>query len=149
MEKPGLQFTIRPAQEADAPAVFRLAVCFATSFTVEEAAFRHTFIGLLADGTAFLRVAEWDGDVVGYVLGFDHETFFANGRVAWLEEIMVAEEFRARGIGRLLMASFEAWARDRQCRLISLATRRAADFYRKLDYAESALYFRKLLPGTS
>ena len=90
-------------------------------------------------------MAEADGEVVGYVLGFDHLTFFANGRVAWMEEIMVGESLRRQGIGRILMEAFEAWATEREAKMVALATRRAADFYEALDYEESATYFRKRL----
>jgi GNAT superfamily N-acetyltransferase len=75
----------------------------------------------------------------------DHYTLFANGRVAWVEEIMVRADMRGQGIGRALMEAFEAWARSRSSRLVALATRRAAPFYAALDYEESAIYFRKLL----
>ena len=36
-------------------------------------------------------------------------------------------------------------AAGQDCILIALATRRAAPFYRALGYAESAVYFRKVL----
>jgi len=74
--------TIRPAEPPDGPALFLLARAFATSFAVEQAAFERAFDELLAHPEAFLAVAEVDGEVAGYVLGFDHLTFFANGRVA-------------------------------------------------------------------
>jgi hypothetical protein len=45
------------------------------------------------------------------------------------------------------MNAFEAWAVTEGCALVALATRRAAPFYRALDYEESAAYFRKLLAG--
>jgi GNAT superfamily N-acetyltransferase len=79
------------------------------------------------------------------VLGFDHYTFFANGRVAWVEELMVREPFRRQNIGQCLMQAFEAWAKARGCKLVGLATRRAAAFYQAIGYEESATYFRKLL----
>jgi GNAT superfamily N-acetyltransferase len=65
--------------------------------------------------------------------------------VAWVEEIMVSEALRRQGIGQLLMQEFEAWAVARGCKLVALATRRAAVFYQALGYEESATYFRKLL----
>lgn len=50
---------------------------------------------------------------------------------------------RGAGVGRRLMADFEHWAFDqRGARHISLATRRAGDFYRRLGYQESAVYFK-------
>jgi len=136
---------IRPAQDADAQAIFTLARPFATSFVVDETAFHQAFAALLASSQAHLAVAETAQQLVGYVLGFEHYTFFANGRVAWVEEIMVSEAWRRQGIGQLLMQEFEAWARARGCKLVALATRRAASFYQALGYEESAVYFRKLL----
>jgi len=136
---------IRPAQYADAQAVFTLAQPFATSFVVEEQAFHRSFSALLASSQAHLAVAETARQLVGYVLGFAHYTFFANGRVAWVEEIMVSAAFRRQGIGQLLMQEFEAWAVAQGCKLVALATRRAAAFYQALGYEESAVYFRKLL----
>lgn len=135
--------TVRRAEPQDGPALFLLARAFATSFAVDQAAFERAFGEMLMHPEAFLAVAEADGKVIGYVLGFDHLTFFANGRVAWVEEIMVGEAFRRQGIGRHLMEAFEAWATAREAKMIALATRRAADFYGALGYEESAAYFRK------
>lgn len=137
--------SVRRAGPPDGPAIFTLARTFATSFAVEQPAFEQAFAELLTQPDAFLAVAEADGKVIGYVLGFDHLTFFANGRVAWVEEVMVSESFRRQGIGRILMEAFEAWAAEREAKMIALATRRAADFYEALGYEESAAYFRKRL----
>ena len=137
--------TIRPAELTDSDALFSLASAFATSFLVERSAFESSLGALLQSPDALIAVASDSGRVVGYVLGFDHPTFYANGRVAWVEEIMVSEEVRRRGVGRQLMESFEQWARSRQSKLIALATRRAAPFYQSLGYDESATYFRRLL----
>lgn len=136
---------IRRAGPPNGLAIFLLARAFATSFVVEQAAFERTFAELLTHPEAFMAVAEADGEVAGYVLGFDHLTFFANGRVAWVEEIMVGEVYRRQGVGRRLMEAFEAWATAREAKMIALATRRAADFYAALGYEESATYFRKRL----
>ena len=136
---------IRVAQYADGEAILALAKPFATSFVVDEHAFHRSFSALLALPQAHLAVAEAEQQLVGYVLGFDHYTFFANGRVAWVEEIMVSEAFRGQGIGQLLMQEFEEWSVTRGSKLVALATRRAATFYRALGYEESATYFRKIL----
>src|SRR5215467_7027886 len=140
-----MTINIRIAQHADTEAVLALARPFATSFVIDEQAFRHAFSALLASPQAHLAVAETAQQLVGYVLGFDHYTFYANGRVAWVEEIMVSEPFRRHGIGRQLMDHFEEWTRSRGSKLIALATRRAASFYKSLGYEESATYFRRLL----
>ena len=135
---------IRLANQDDASALYGLAKDFATSFVVNESAFSHVLGMVLSDSNAYLAVAE-DQGIIGYVLGFDHYTFFANGRVAWVEEITVREDHRRSGIGWHLMQAFEAWAQTREARLVALATRRAAPFYQAIGYEESATYFRKLL----
>ena len=136
---------VRPAEERDADAILALASEFATSFIVEERAFRTSFSELISSPSAHLAIAEADGTVAGYILGFDHPAFFANGRVTWVEEIMVSAAHRRLGTGRALMEELEKWSRGRGSRLVALATRRAASFYTAIGYEESALYFRKLL----
>lgn len=136
---------IRKAEAQDSAAVFRLAQAFATSFAVEQVTFNRAFAELIKAPKAFVTVAEQEEEVAGYLLGFEHLTFFANGRVAWVEEIMVGEAYRHLGIGRQLMEAFEAWAQKRDAKIIALATRRASGFYRALGYEESAIYFRKMM----
>jgi GNAT superfamily N-acetyltransferase len=136
---------IRPALLKDREDVFSLACEFATSFSVDRSAFESSFDAMLESADAFIAVASEEGRVVGYVLAFLHPTFYANGRVAWVEGLMVCADVRRRGIGRRLMENVEQWARGRQAKLIALATRRAAPFYQRLGYQESAIYFRKTL----
>jgi GNAT superfamily N-acetyltransferase len=138
-------YTIRPACLDDANSLFLLVQQFATSFQPEPIAFAVSLTALLADENAWLQIAEAQGEAIGYCLGFDHFSFYANGRVAWVEEIMVQAEMRRHGVGESLMNAFEGWAKSRGSKLIGLATRRAAAFYTALGYDESAIFFRKLL----
>ncbi|MFL0198599.1 GNAT family N-acetyltransferase [Clostridium sp. WILCCON 0269] len=100
---------------------------------------------IISDDSALLLVAEVNAQIIGYCLGFIHFTFYANGQVAWLEEIMVDELYRRKGVGKMLMDEFEKWSKLKDSRLIALATRRAADFYSAMKYEKSAEYFRKIL----
>lgn len=136
---------IRNAMPGDREQVFTLARDFATSFRPEREAFTDVYARLLEQEDALVLVAEESGQVLGYLLGFDHWTFFANGRVSWVEEVMVQEEQRRKRIGAALLARFEEWAEARQSRLVALATRRAAQFYLAIGYEESATYFRRLV----
>lgn len=140
-----MQETIRRIRPADLERLFELVDRFATSFRPERSAFDAAVKALLAQDDAWLGGAESRGRLIGYCLGFDHVALYANGRVAWVEELMVAETHRRRGIGRALMAEFENWARSRGSKLIGLATRRAAPFYEALGYDVSAAYYRKIL----
>jgi GNAT superfamily N-acetyltransferase len=138
---------IRPANPTDAAAVAVLAGTLARSFPFSPAAFQMTFAALLRTEGAGLLVAVEQEVVVGYLLGFRHLTFYANGPVAVVEEIVVRDDRRGLGIGRALMGAFEQWAGSRECRLVALATRRAAGFYLAIGYEESATYLRKVLPS--
>ena len=136
---------IRRAVSADLGGVFELARDFSTSFPLEIDPFATSFGHLIAQDDALLLVAEESDQLLGYLLGFDHYALFANGRVSWVEEIAVRKDRRRQGHGAELMTRFEQWAKSRESKLVALATRRAAAFYRSLGYEESAAYFRKLL----
>lgn len=136
---------IRKAVASDSDILFSLVCQFATSFQPKREPFDVCIKEFLTDESVWLSVAECKDEVVGYCLGFDHYAFYANGRVSWVEEIMVKAELRQQGIGLALMNAFEEWAKLRGSKLIGLATRRAASFYSALGYEESATFFRKLL----
>ena len=143
---PKSQELIRPARPDDAERVWPLVREFATSFTPERTAFDTTYQQLMASADTLLLVAEsLDGDVVGYVLGTSHPTFFANGPVAWVEELMVEPHHRRSGIGRQLMEQAEAWARSTGAAYLALATRRAGPFYLALGYEDSAVFYKRTL----
>jgi GNAT superfamily N-acetyltransferase len=141
----GWQGEIRHAGAGDTDGVAGLAAELAQSFTFCLERFRTSYPALLADDRACLLLAVNGHESVGYVLGFRHLTFYANGPVGWVEEIVVRRQDRGLGIGRVLMNAFEQWAAAQGCALIALATRRAAPFYHALGYEESATYFRKVL----
>ena len=140
-----MRWHIRKANLTDRNGVFSLVTQFATSFEPDRERFEVSFRNIIANESACLLVAGAPGEVVGYCLGFDHDTFSANGRVSWVEEIMVKPALRQERIGAALMDALESWAKSRDSALIALATRRASPFYLALGYEESATYFRKLL----
>lgn len=144
---------IRPATSNDEEPLFGLAEALATSFKLSREAFSGLFREVLASSLCEVLVAEAEQGIVGYVFGLHHPAFYANGDVSWVEEIFVLESRRRQGIGEELMAAFERRARERGSRLVGLATRRAASFYKAIGYEESATFFRKLLstaePGAS
>jgi GNAT superfamily N-acetyltransferase len=148
---PGLQESdqsaplVRPATLADADAVFALADMLAISFPIDRAGFDRTFPHVLDVPGTQLLVAEVDGRIGGYLLGFVHPTFYANRPVAWVEELAVLPDDRRRGVGSRLMRAFEDRARVDGARLVALATTRAAAFYQAIGYDRRADYFRKTI----
>jgi GNAT superfamily N-acetyltransferase len=142
----GSRVQIRRARGGDAGGIAFLAAELAQSFAFSAEKFELTYPALLSARDACLLVAAEGDECLGYVLGFRHLTFYANGPVGWVEEILVRPECRGRGLGRALMSAFEQWATEHDCTLVALATRRAAPFYRALGYEDSAAYLRKVLP---
>ena len=140
-----MDIMLRKVAVDDAEELFVLVQDFATSFLPDKLAFENCLRQIITDESANLTVAILQERIVVYCLGFDHYAFYANGRVSRLEEIMVREDLRKRGIGRQLMDAFGEWCILRKSHLIGLATRRAAPFYEALDYENSAVFFRKLL----
>jgi GNAT superfamily N-acetyltransferase len=138
---------IREAVPDDRLQVWPLVEAFATSYVPDRHAFSRSFDALVArDDTAVLvAVDAAAGRIVGYVLASCHGTLFANGPVAWVEEVMVDEASRRAGVGRQLISAAEAWGSDVGVAYVALATRRADDFYLHLGYEKSATYYKKEL----
>ena len=136
---------IRKATIDDLVSVYYLAKEMADSFDVEYEAFQTSFLKNFESEDAVILISETYSRINGYLLGFSHNAFFANGKVSWLEEMYVDEEYRHRGIGRLLMTGFEQWSREHDCKLVALATSRAGEFCKKIGFEKSATYFIKKL----
>jgi GNAT superfamily N-acetyltransferase len=140
---------IRPAAASDSRPLFRLVLTFPTPTPPSAEQVSTALNAKLPDPSSCLFVAEHEGQLVGYVSGYCHPTFYAGGPTAWVDELLVSEPRRRAGIGGQLMDAFEEWAQDRRCVLVSLATRGAAAFYERRGYSSNAGYYKKYLASTS
>src|SRR5688500_753383 len=111
--------TIRPAAASDASPLFELVRTFPTPTPPSSEQFSKALDAKLPDASSCLLVAEHERQLVGYVSGQCHATFYAGGPTAWVDELLVIEPLRGTGIGRQLMDAFEQWAKDRQSVLVS------------------------------
>lgn len=59
--------------------------------------------------------------------------------------VMIAERARPNGVGQALMLAAESWAKAQGAAYVSLASRRAGDFYLALAYEDAATFFKKPL----
>ncbi len=92
-------------------------------------------------GSRLLLVAEADGEIAGSVQ-LALETRPNGVHRAEVQKLMVHRRFRQQGLGRLLMETVEADARELGRKLLVLDTRQgdAADgLYRKLGYTEAGV----------
>ncbi|MGX1474366.1 UNVERIFIED_CONTAM: N-acetylglutamate synthase-like GNAT family acetyltransferase [Streptomyces canus] len=138
--------TVRPATASDADAVFRLLADFATTYRPDPDRFTAvTFPEVLratAEGRAEFLVAERNTQVIGYAYAVRMPTLFADGTLLELLELTVATPLRGRGTGSRLVRAVQDRARHAQDVEMTVPTRRAADFYRRLGFTETATYLK-------
>ena len=137
--------TIRHGRIDDATSVWPLVTEFAQSYVPNRESFEATFSRVIEDPDMLAVIAVDDRRISGYLLANCHETFFANGPVVWIEEVMVDDRLQRRGVGSALLRFAEEWADERGAAYVALATRRAPDFYTALGYEVSATFYRKQL----
>ena len=128
--------TIRPATEADLPAMHALVYELAVyekepeAVVTTPAEYLEDFRNGLFEG----HIAELDGQVAGMTLFFMAYSTW-RGKMLYLDDFVVSEKFRRHGIGQLLFDAFVAEGRNRGCRMIKWQVldwnTPALNFYRK------------------
>lgn len=133
-------FVVRHALKADEDSLLQVARLF---LPIHSYLFVFGIDKLLTDSTACILVALSDERVVGYLLAYDRldHPRYANMHATKIVEVMVAEEFRNKGVGRLLVDQVEVWAYRRHCRLIFVGG--LAGFYLALGYRRHGQFFEK------
>ena len=139
------EIIVRKGKSSDIDGIFALVQEFAPSYEPQKDKFKISLSNALSNDSVFLCVAQHKDQVVGYCLGLDFYAFYSSGRVSWLEEIMVRQDFRSMGIGHKLMHEFESWCGSRKSVFINTATHSASKFYESRGYKNHATYYRKKL----
>jgi ribosomal protein S18 acetylase RimI-like enzyme len=142
----GLQ--IRPIAEEDYYDVFRLHRLLADGiFCQGENDFARIFKGFFqsADREAF--VATVHNRVIGFVTLYYFDVFHYGGQVASIQELVVTEEFRGRGVGQALIEFVKKQSTERHCHGLEVAT----DLWQggaKSFYKRCGFYGRSLMVAT-
>jgi GNAT superfamily N-acetyltransferase len=143
---------VRPARIEDWPAVAGLLVELGRDVSpsaVRNPSYRILFGGHLAKREARTLVAEEGGRVVGF-LDMEFRQRLGHPRPqAWVNDLVVTESMRGRGIGHALLAQAEALAIKRGCFRMSLETARWRErthtFYKGEGWTDNGTWFVKLL----
>ena len=137
---------IRTAEPADlASLVSLLAALFSIEqdFVFDEPRQRLGLALMLANERGRVLVAEAEGQVVGMCAGQLLVSTAEGGLSLLVEDVVVQEQWRGRGVGRLLIEAISDWARvNNVSRLQLLADRNnmpALDFYRSLGWQTTEL----------
>jgi GNAT superfamily N-acetyltransferase len=148
------KFRVRPARKGDLESLSALL----GQLFAQEAEFkpdpvrqkRALRLILARPSVGSILVAEAEGKVVGMVSLLASVSTALGGPVAWLEDLVVAPEWRGQGLGRLLVKEALAEARRRAWRRLSLLTDtdngRAHQLYRDHGFVASSMQtFRRIL----
>jgi GNAT superfamily N-acetyltransferase len=129
------EVVVRRATLADAESVARLCGQLGYAASVDETQARLRMIGSRPDQV--VMVAENGGAVVAWIdLHIEHS--IAAGKTVQIAGLVVDENHRGSGVGRLLMRHAEEWARSNGCSSVRLRSNiirsQAHQFYEKLGY---------------
>lgn len=145
--------SIRTATSADLDSlVSLLAALFSIEqdFVFDEPRQRRGLMLMLENERGCVLVAEAEGQVIGMCTGQVTISTAEGGPALLIEDVIVVEHLRGKGVGRQLLDSLEVWARERGIKRLQLLADRnnvpALDFYEALGWQATALVcFRKTL----
>ena len=126
--------SVREALQSDAQRIASLALQF--GYEVPVLHVQRRLRDMDSKTAVFVAVVPRAG-VVGWI-GVTESTSITSSNRAEVEGLVVEDEYRSNGIGRLLLDAAESWARQRGCtslRLLSNIIReRAHQFYQRAGY---------------
>ena len=137
---------LRPALAADIDALLQLLDALFTieqDFTPDRERQRRGIEMLLQAPDAYVAVAEHEGAVIGMATLQVVISTAEGGSSGLIEDVVVRESHRGRGIGQMLMNHLVAWAENRGLSRLQLLAdqdnRPALDFYRKQGWSMTRL----------
>ncbi len=130
---PPMQIHIRPAVEADMTAVHALVqeLAFYEKAPQEVVTTPQQYVQDFRDKCFDCLVADMGGQIVGLAFYFMAYSTW-KGKMLYLEDLVVQEAYRGKGIGRRLFEAVLEEGRRRRCRLVK---------WQVLDWNEPAIAF--------
>ena len=137
--------TIRPATADDCATIYNFT-CDLERITLDNTAFRAVFRRNLIDPCVRYRVAEQEGQVVGFVSCHIQYLLHHTGKVGEIQELYVHPENRNQRIGHQLVAHLEDVARQESLVNLEVTTnQRRTDTIRFYEQTGFVLSHRKLV----
>ena len=139
---------IRPAVESDERSVYDLITTL-MGFPLDRAAFHEVFVRNLHSKSVLYYVAESDGTIVGFGSLHIEPQLHHVGLAGEIQELVVHETVRSKGIGAELVSRLEEEAEKRGCVSIEVTTRKrwvdAQRFYKGMGFWQTHVNFTKEL----
>ncbi len=142
---------IRDCKESDFDMVLPLLRQLWPDKLIEMETQRRVFALALREPGMRYICAEDAGAIVGFLSLTSRESLYRQGRLAYLDEIVVEEGRRGKGVGTALLGRAEELAREAGCNCLELdsAFHRtdAHRFYEREGYTKTGNTFEKELVG--
>ncbi len=143
-----MEVIVRPASVADLESVYELLNQLKGSHHNREA-FERNYTQNLSDPLVHYLVAIYNQKPVGFISLHVQRILHHEHRTGELQELIIDENYRGKGVGKQLMIAAEGLARTLNLEEIELTTRLhrtdAQEFYKSLGYSNSHLKFVKEL----
>ncbi len=140
---------IESLKTEDIPALLKLYkqlappyIEFNTSLDHGRTAYEH----MLREQNSMIAVAKENGEIVGSALGICCQCLM--GTFLVVEDVIVREDQRGKGVGHMLMDALDTFAKEQECAYAFLVSSnfrtQAHRFYEKIGYTDGVVGFRKL-----
>jgi GNAT superfamily N-acetyltransferase len=114
---------IRPVAEHDYQDVFRIYRQLAgNNFFSNELEFSRIFKSFFERKDREAYVAALHNQAIGFVTLYYMEVLHRGGQVVSIQELVVTEEFRGRGVGQAIIEFVKQKVKERHCRGMEVAT---------------------------
>lgn len=131
------QFTIRRARSSDSEALRELISSLGYP-DLDPESFKTTFAVVCQHPEMVVLVVEGlNGKTVGCLTMSSKPQLRLGGMLVTIDELVIATEFRGKGLGRSLLVQAQAIALEIGARWIELHTRRARESYQRGFYAKN------------
>ena len=137
---------IRSAVESDERSVYDLITTL-MGFPLDREAFHDVFVRNLHSKSVLYYVAECDGTIVGFGSLHIEPQLHHAGLAGEIQELVVHETVRSKGIGAELVSRLEEEAEKQGCVSIEVTTRKrwvdAQRFYERVGFKQTHVNFTK------
>ena len=140
---------IREATKSDLPAIGKLLEDLANAIDntegIDIGIAIKTCEHLLNDASSYLLVAAMEGTPVGFINFTIRQTILHRSPSALIDELVVAEEYRGKGVGKQLVLAAIEKCRQLGCCEVEVSTEKinlkARKFYKRYGFEERGMLF--------
>jgi PhnO protein len=143
-----MEIIVRPTNASDLNSVYELLNQLKGSLHNREV-FEQTFTQNLVDPLIHYFVAIYNQKPIGFISLHVQQILHHSKRTGEIQELIIDEKYRGKGIGKMLMEKVELLAKELKLEEVELTTRihriDAQAFYKKLGYSNTHLKMVKEL----